>query len=503
LENSLLIFATEFEEFSLKQQKKFLQKFWQARLRLALSLEDYNKVFDPTDISQNLHDPKFNTYASALLNKAYKILAKKLSRFMGIPLQMRMLAEYFQEGFESFARGNDSSIPKDHFENIDLLDIYQLFIDVKHAIYFREKTHLEESFNPVIKKLFTKLLTKLHRRLAFEFLFSASPSAYTLFYPEPDAKENFLSKKLPIINELNRIGIIQSTNGNIDFIHRTFAEYFVTELIIDRLKKKLRNPNYSTNFKESMWKFLINQIFIKSGSRAIRNFFDHKLGEDSELENLSTHSDHHKVIGGLLLKNLESKVTGPLHVASEEGLIKIFNFLLNNVKNDVKRKMLKKIILAPKEDGSTALHMAARSGHNEIVQQLLVSAQSIPDNSETFKKLVVAINTNKDSALHLATWKGHVQVVKLLLDSANGFPETLQALVITTQKDTLTALHLAAEGGYVAVVNQLLESTEKYPGILKDMISKTDYSGRTAQRYAKLCAHPDVADLLFKKQENI
>lgn len=94
--------------------------------------------------------------------------------------------------------------------------------------------------------------------------------------------------------------------------------------------------------------------------------------------------------------------------------------------------------------GITALQVAAREGHLEIVQMLLTNRANIfQPNLE-----------NNVTPLHYAAYGGHAGVVELLLER--------RASINATNKDGDTPLHFAAEGKNPEVVELLLERGADY-----------------------------------------
>ncbi|KAI5852461.1 kinase-like domain-containing protein [Morchella snyderi] len=91
------------------------------------------------------------------------------------------------------------------------------------------------------------------------------------------------------------------------------------------------------------------------------------------------------------------------------------------------------------EDDETALHLAAASGHDEVVALLLDRGAYIGSRTE-----------DGDMALHLAAGSGHHKVVALLLDRGADMESE-------TEYGEETALHLAAGLGYHKVVTILLD----------------------------------------------
>ena len=124
--------------------------------------------------------------------------------------------------------------------------------------------------------------------------------------------------------------------------------------------------------------------------------------------------------------------------------------------------------------GQTALHFAAESGHEAVVQLLLGKGADVAAKEDD----------GRWTALHFAAKCGHEAVVRLLLGKGAD----------VAAKDSLfgqTALHLAAGNGHEAVVRLLLEKEA-------DVAAKDD-DGRTALRIAGGRRHEAVVRLLLEK----
>jgi ankyrin repeat protein len=101
------------------------------------------------------------------------------------------------------------------------------------------------------------------------------------------------------------------------------------------------------------------------------------------------------------------------------------------------------------ESGNTALHYAARNGHDSIVALLARStmAGSMPPLRNALGR----------SALHEAAAQGHTGVVTVLFKFRNLLFNTIELTPGTQDENGHTALHLAAQHGHTATVEVLLQ----------------------------------------------
>jgi ankyrin repeat protein len=126
--------------------------------------------------------------------------------------------------------------------------------------------------------------------------------------------------------------------------------------------------------------------------------------------------------------------------------------------------------------GATALHWAAKNGHDDVAQLLI-------DN----KADVNVQDVGGATPLIAASIFGHTGIVKMLL--ANGADVTLRG------SDGTTALHAAADKGYVEIVQLLLDSHAN--------VNVGDGIGLTPLHYAAGYGHKEVVELLLVKGASI
>jgi hypothetical protein len=205
------------------------------------------------------------------------------------------------------------------------------------------------------------------------------------------------------------------------------------------------------------------------------------------------------------------------------------NIIMETVDFTTKPPTTQKSTLKGGKEGVNALHLAAKEGDVEVLQQLLgagntivnsidIKNGSIPldhaaeeNNNEAIIFLLKNggdpnhINpTNGRTALHIASKEGYAEVIRSLITAGaqinlqdfegntplhlacqKGQDETVEYLLGCTfmdhrlkNKEEKTCLHLAAEGGHVPTIKSLLEK-----GI---SVNAKDNEKKTALNYAKI-----------------
>ncbi|XP_051151545.1 ankyrin repeat-containing protein At5g02620-like [Andrographis paniculata] len=161
---------------------------------------------------------------------------------------------------------------------------------------------------------------------------------------------------------------------------------------------------------------------------------------------------------------------------------------------------------------NTALHLAARFGHLELVQEIL----------RTFPEMASMENAELETSLHVACREGHLEIVRLLLETdpwmaykLNSRDETVlfsacergrtqivhhllkfpNLLVLELDMAT-TSLHVAASSGNTEIARQILESRP-------DFAWKKNSQGCTPLHVACSKGHLDMARELLKLDSDL
>ena len=101
--------------------------------------------------------------------------------------------------------------------------------------------------------------------------------------------------------------------------------------------------------------------------------------------------------------------------------------------------------------GEIPLHLAAKFGHVEAVEEFLRRAHLV--SAEEVRKMLLKSNDRKDTALHEAARAGHAQIVQLLVEADPSCPYEANEL-------NETPLYLAAESRSSDCVAELLDTCD-------------------------------------------
>ncbi|XP_055594581.1 ankyrin repeat domain-containing protein 50-like [Uranotaenia lowii] len=171
-----------------------------------------------------------------------------------------------------------------------------------------------------------------------------------------------------------------------------------------------------------------------------------------------------------------------IHILANEGNHTLLERALNACKDPIDMEI---------EDlnGQTALNIAARNGHIEIVKLLLSYRQPLNDGTGRFRKIDVN-HADRDgwTPLRSASWGGHTDVVKLLIESG-------ACSIDRADKEGRTALRAAAWSGNEDIVKILIEAGAN--------VNSIDKQGRTSLIAASYMGHYDIVEILLESGADV
>jgi hypothetical protein len=215
LEDRFRTFAFDLNNFDDEDQKRFLVEYWQS-LNLRQEVCGCG-IRGPT--SAHKLEPKANLLISKMKSK----LSKNINELIGIPLQIKMLADIFIDK------------DKDDLSTLEITNIaslYLAFIEAKIRIQLEEKS----------KRVMTlEMEETLERAKEMFYLNHSNLSSSILF--DDDHKEK--KQELPIIQRLSEKEILQygivvaftANNKKPKFLHQSFAEFFLAKFLLEKIEQ--------------------------------------------------------------------------------------------------------------------------------------------------------------------------------------------------------------------------------------------------------------------------
>ncbi|KAJ8875243.1 hypothetical protein PR048_023138 [Dryococelus australis] len=438
LEEELDAFSHSMVPFTEKNENHFLVQFWKHRFNLIDESEN-----------QRLAD-----YATKVMKKLSVSLSESKTVFAVIPLHTRMVAEIFPE--KNDFDGN--TIP----ENLDLLTLYELFIDKKYNIYKKEKVKPITAVAEDAVEQSRPISIEHHQRLALHSLF---PKEFSRLVSD-DELEDIDSNIVKIVKGQERTGMINKAKlikdtTRLIFIHRSFSEYFVADFITTKLRRKKQNSEVQ--------KFLLTEILTAPQNELIRIFLNAKLARqpfEGVVLNMCG-----ELINEFWLYSREKICTENeqtiLHLAVKERNEEIISFIMSSIKNN---HILKKFINNEDSAGLSAIQEAAKDGNAKVIKWLVekgADVNAVDNDGKTV--LFYALRYNHSNLANFLIENGadvksvDIQTLYLYLDEGSQRLEIIKMLVNAgadikvEDKHGETVLHYAAEQGDTEFIQWLIK----------------------------------------------
>jgi len=451
LEDKLQQLSYTMEPFSEENQVEFLTKFW--------SLKDWFAEMDSN--KKEKCKQKLEMYAEQLIKKLSISISDKDRLFTGIPLQTLMLAEAFDKEVKIFCQSSES-MPELKV-NLELIELYRRFIGRKYDIYQEEKVQIRVSNVAGIgqRERDLKTLREDHQLLALKVLFTEEQ--VELFQNNTEISSS--------TEELTRIGIVQvSDEGKPHFIHRTFAEYYVADCLVNRLKQ-------GNKTSEKVQKFILKDIFLKLNYEVIRVFINGLLSR-------SEHSDEVLKQCGCRIHDLGNDCVLTLHRAAQEGNGNIVAILLDSLQAAEHTDTVVQLLLAKDDERKTAWIMATERGNLQVLEKLWECANKNLTTEEININLLLATDYLGRTVLHMAAVFGGLEIIQKVWAWFNEKLTTQEInnkILLATDKEGKNILHMAANWSRLEIIqkvwewaNERLKSKE-----INNLLLATDDEGRT------------------------
>lgn len=381
LEDELGVLSYSLKAFLAEEQNSFLKKFWKAKLGF-----------------RELDEQRAVIFINQLQNK----LPESID-FMSIPLHAYMVAEVFKDAFKDFYDSNEQNMSdecKQKIEKQDLVILYDKFFYNKfHEIRFGEKkpeiNNSEVDMKNMIEGVYENSIRN-HRILALYALFNNNEVKKLTSLEERKEASKFIND-VKLCNE--KTGIIEQVVINKpSFVHRTFAEYFVSSYFWEKFKSV---EKYYENFIEV---FIINNL-IKDNRIQISRFLQLEAKKDFESNiNLPFMQDKLKILFAKLLEQTKEYDLKKKNKQSTKLLFGIIEFseLIHNECDDLD---------VEENDRLKLLCLSAEMGYIKLANAIGTKL------TETYLKNYLKIDKWYFSPLWLATKNAHKNVVQFLVEN--------------------------------------------------------------------------------------
>jgi len=474
LEDKLQQLSYTLEPFSEKNQVEFLTKFW--------GLKDW--FIEPNDKGEERDKRKLEIYAEKLIDELSKSIRDKDRKFTGIPLHTCMLAEAFDEEVKTFYRSAESK-PNSQFQ-LELIELYGRFIQRKYDIYQKEKLQVpvNSAFANEQRERELRLMRKDNQLLALEVLFSEEQ--VTLFQ---NNLETFFSVK-----ELTRIGIVQvSDEGKLHFIHRTFAEYYVADYMVNSLTE-------GNNTSQQVVDLIVKDIFMKGEYSMIRVFMDALLSRSN------TFDEEVLKQCGNRIRDLGNDYLLTVYRAVFDCNVNIVSVLLDCLQASRHTEALVQMLLA-KDYVEHSLFVFYTQTKVQKLRLLKIAWNWANDKlkpEEINNKLLLAKGFMEKNIFHIAAEWGRLEVLEKVWECANEkltTEEIKNNLLLAKVFKGKHIFHIAVQWGRLELLQKVWEwANEKLTTeeINNKLFIATDNKGRTVFCTAVYYGRPEIKHKLLE-----
>ena len=232
LENTLSVIAHQLKQVESHEQITYLKNYWCGRLKLIKK----DQVIDKN---------KIDTFAKYIVRSFSKDFMDQENTFMGIPLQLRLIAEGFEANLLNFYE-SEATKPKESVV-FNRVRLYENIIHNKLDIYLKDKLNIRYHIQSGIESSIKSAILEAHYHIAFNILYPASDilSVLSRYNAFPD-------------DELQAVGLLDYQVQEIQFVHRTFGEYLAAHKLF-RLLSQLDSNSFEYKV---VVRFIFYHIFL-------------------------------------------------------------------------------------------------------------------------------------------------------------------------------------------------------------------------------------------------
>ena len=267
--------AYTLDNFDFEKQTKCLTFFWENSLK----------------VTENVPLEKF---ARSLVDQVSKDLKDEERAFIGIPLQCRILAECFNSKVQEIANQKNITVEDKeiqlrrilHGQSFDLAKLYELLMKTKRRVFREQKIKIllrsdksdQETDDDITECLVNMAITKMElhlTKLAVETIFPDKEYVDILWSSNRYQSEQDLEEENRLLIDLcTRYGLTEvSSEGNVTFLHRTYAEYLAAKYLHGGFHPNDKKNNKLLN-NEAGCALIVNKILVEDEYDGVQTFLD-------------------------------------------------------------------------------------------------------------------------------------------------------------------------------------------------------------------------------------
>ncbi|XP_069670298.1 uncharacterized protein [Periplaneta americana] len=432
LEEQFSCLSFALQPFTKQDQLDFLAKLW-------------------NEMSVCLHD--LDIFIAKLLEVTGNSLNDKLSQFTEIPLQTFMLAEVFRSEASQFCQSGEMKFDR----KLDLLDLYNRFVDRKWNIFVQEKGRLDVQVTNLVQRRSLQLQREEyeedHMACAVHSLLKTEDFNKLHFSKAVMRRVEDFQDRFRNGNEKSGI-VVQIVNSAAMFIHRTFLEFFATKWF----------TKYFKDEREYIEEILFREEFV-----IVREFFDRILAGGFKLHTAILNEDKDYVLK--LLSSPECDVNEkdkggrtPLHLAVISRTERL-DFSPNKASCEIMELLLQNHCDCTAEEGVfhwRPLTLADKIQSWSAVDMLLGSRAESSDMIFTME--LMKSEEFLCRVLRIVALQGCINIAKFMFKSGICVNHPIGTYVFHDwcgRYVTATMLHMASFAGQMKLVEFLLEAEER------------------------------------------